>query len=229
MEWFYSILNALRTALVDKFWGEILYPFVPKIVGAIIVFVIGYWVAKIIASLIAEVLKMIKFDKIFDDKGWSDAMKKAEIDVKPSEFFAGIVKWILIILFMVGVADVLGLPEFSKLLSGLVGYLPNVIVAVLIFIATVIITDLLEKIIIVSIGGIKVNYATAVGAFVRWVIWVFAFFAMLMQLGIAEALVFALFQGIIYILVLAFGLSFGLGGKDAAADFIKSIKDKIRK
>ena len=59
--------------------------------------------------------------------------------------------------------------------------------------------------------------------------WVFAFFAILTQLGIAEALVFALFQGIVYILVLAFGLAFGLGGKDAAADFIKSIKDKIRK
>ncbi len=228
MEWLTQLIGILKGAILS-FWQDVLLPFVPKLLGALIIYIIGYWVAKIIASLIAEVLKMLKFDRIFEEKGWADAFKKADIDVKPSEFFAGIIKWILIIIFLVGVAETLGLPKFGELLTGIVNYLPNVIVAALIFVVTVIITDILEKIIVVSIGGMKVSYATAVGEFVRWVIWIFAIFAILIQLGIAEQLVFVLFQGIVYFLVLAMGLSFGLGGKEAAADLVKSVMDKIKK
>lgn len=220
---FQSSANTIGTA-----FGSIL-AFLPQLLIALIVFWIGAWVAGLIGELIARIIKAVKFDKIFESRGWSDAMKKAEIDGSPSDFVGAIVKWVFVIIFLVIVADILKLPGFTEMLNKLVAYLPNVLIAALIFVATVIISDMLEKVVVVSIGGMKVGYATAIGTFVRWVIWVFAIFAILMQLGIAEQLVFALFQSILQFFILALGLAFGLGGKDVAGELLKELKDKIKK
>jgi len=127
------------------------------------------------------------------------------------------------------VADILALPAFSELLNGIIAYLPNVIVAALMFVVTVIITDLIEKVIVISIGGMKVSYVTAVGSIVKWALWVFAIFAIMTQLGIAKDLSLVLFQGIIQFFIISLGLAFGLGGKEVAGEILKGVVEKFKK
>jgi len=114
-----------------------------------------------------------------------------------------------------------------------VGYLPNVVLAVLIFVVAALIADILEKIVVVAVAGSKFPYSEAAGAVVKWAIWIFAIFAILERLipepNIFQFLFNTFIQGIIYMIVIAVGIAFGLGGKDTAADILKDIRKKITK
>lgn len=202
--------------------------FIPVLIGAIVVFVIGWFISVGVGKLITEILKKAKFNQIFEKGGWKTALAKAEIKVDASGFIGAIVKWILVIVFLLAAVEILGLPQFADFLKGVLGYLPNVVVASLIFVVTVIVVDIVEKLVRASVEGIKVGYGQVVSAIVRWSIWVFAILAILHQLGIARPFMEILFTGLVAMLVISLGIAFGLGGKDVAAEILQDLKRKLK-
>jgi hypothetical protein len=221
-DWSILIIQALQSL-----WMGFLN-FVPSLIGAIVVFVIGWIVSVGAGKLVTEILKRIRFNQIFEKGNWDEALAKADIKVDTSAFLGAIVKWVLVIVFLTVAVEILGFSEFAGFLKNVLNYLPNVVVAALIFVVTVIVTDITEKIIRVSVEKIKVGYGRTVSAIVKWSIWTFAILAILAQLGIARAFVETLFTGIVAMLVISSGIAFGLGGKDVAADLLKSARDKFR-
>lgn len=221
-DWSILIIQALQSL-----WQGFL-DFVPLLIGAIIVFVIGWIVSVSAGKIVTEVLKKIKFNQIFEKGNWDEALAKADIKVDTSGFIGSIVKWVLVIVFLTVAVEILGFSEFAGFLKGVLNYLPNVVVAALIFVVTVIVTDIVEKIIRVSVEKIKVGYGRTVSAIIKWSIWTFAVLAILAQLGIARSFVETLFTGIVAMLVIATGIAFGLGGKDVAGDLLKGVRDKFR-
>jgi len=202
--------------------------FIPILIGAIVVFVIGWFISVGVGKLITEILKKAKFDQIFEKGGWKTALAKAEIKVDASGFIGAIVKWILVIVFLLAAVEILGLPQFADFLRGVLGYLPNVVVASLIFVVTVIVVDIVEKLVRASVESIKVGYGQVVSAIVRWSIWIFAILAILHQLGIARPFMEILFTGLVAMLVISLGIAFGLGGKDVAAEILQDLKRKLK-
>jgi len=203
--------------------------FIPLLLGAVIVFLIGWFISCGIGRLVAGILKGVKFNQIFETGSWKDVLAKAEIKVNPAEFIGAIFKWILVIVFLLVAVEILGLEQFSAFLTKVLGYLPNVIVAVLIFVVTVIVADIIEKIVRAGVGGIKVGYSKLAGGIAKWAIWIFAVFAILIQLGVAQSLLLTLFQGLVALVVIAGGIAFGLGGKEVAAELLRDLKEKFRK
>lgn len=222
-----EFVQATTQALAEV-WGKTLV-FLPTLIFAIIIFVVGWFIAIGIGALISQVLTKLKFNKISDKGGWKNALDKAEITVNPSEFIGNIVKWILVVTFLTWSVEVLGSDQFAKFLSGILAYLPNVIVAALIFVVTVIIVDIVEKIVRVAIEKSKVGYSQMASSIVKWAIWIFAILAILEQLGIARAFMQIIFSGIIAVLAISFGLAFGLGGKETASDILNGLKRKLKK
>jgi len=212
---------------LQDFWQGFLV-FIPKLILALIVFIIGWLFSAGIGRLIQEILKRLQLDKISQMKRWSEALEKAEFETKPSEFIGAICKWILIIVFLSIAVEILGLNQFSVFLNKIIAWLPNLLAAVLIFVATVIIAHFAEKLARASFHGAKVSYGRLGGAIVKWAIWIFGIAAILLQLGIAERLILVLFQGFVALIAIAGGLAFGLGGKEVAAELWKDIRDKLR-
>jgi hypothetical protein len=221
-DWSILIIQALQSL-----WQGFL-SFVPLLIGAIIVFVIGWIISVAAGKIITEILKKIRFNQIFEKGNWDEALAKADIKVDASSFIGSIVKWVLVIVFLTAAVEILGFTEFAGFLRGVLNYLPNVVVAALIFVVTVIVADILEKIIRVSVEKIKVGYGGTVSTIVKWSIWTFAILAILAQLGIARSFVETLFTGIVAMLVIAAGIAFGLGGKDVAGDLLKGVRDKFK-
>jgi Ca2+/H+ antiporter len=112
-------------------------------------------------------------------------------------------------------------------LKRIVLWLPNLIVAVAIFVVAIIVADILEKIIRASVKKMELGYGGFFGTLVKGAIYVFAVLAILLQLGVTPQIVNALIFGLIGTISLALGLAFGLGGKDAAAKFIEEIRKKL--
>jgi len=213
---------------LEGFWQGFLI-FIPKLILALIIFIIGWLIASGIGRLIHEVLKRLQLDKLFQVRKWSSALEKADFDSTPSEFIGAIVKWILVIVFLAISVEILGLNQFSLFLTQVVGWFPNLLAAILIFVATVIIAGFSEKLVKAGVHGTKVGYSKLAGAIVKWSVWIFGISAILIQLGIGNQLVTILLQGIVAMLAIAGGLAFGLGGKDVAADIWKGMKDKLQK
>ncbi len=222
-DWFDTTILALK-----NLWQGFI-DFIPNLVGAIIVFLIGWLISIAIGKLIAEILRRIKFDRIFEKGGWKTALEKAEIKVDVSSFVGAIFKWVLLIVFLAAAVEILGFSELTMFLTGeVLPFLPNVIVAVFIFVVAVIIADVLEKIVRTAVEGTRMGSGQIVGVIVKWSIWVFAILTILYQLGIGKVFMADLFRGIVMIIVLAVGLSFGLGGKDVASEILQDLRNKLR-
>ncbi|MEA3295843.1 MAG: hypothetical protein U9Q27_01705 [Patescibacteria group bacterium] len=221
------MFSITTNALQDLWVGFI--GFIPSLLGAIIVFVIGWIIASTIGKIIATALTKLKFNELFNKSDWQRAFEKAKFTVNPSEFLGAIAKWILVIVFLLASADILGLNQFSIFLGTIVNYLPNVFVAALIFIVAVILADIVEKIVVASTEKMEVGYSNLVGTIVKWSIWIFAILAILYQLGVARPMVQTFFAGFITMFAIAFGLAFGLGGKTVAADILEDFRKKFKR
>lgn len=198
--------------------------FIPTLIGAIVIFTIGWFISVGIGKLVAEVLIKIKFNKLFEKTGWKQALEKAELKVNAAEFIGAIVKWVLVIVFLLAAVEILGFVQFAAFLKSILAYLPNVIVAALILVVTVILVDIVEKVVRTAVEGVKVGYGHLVSVMIKWSIWIFAVLAILHQLGIARPFMETLFTGFVAMLVISLGIAFGLGGKDVAAEILQDFK-----
>jgi hypothetical protein len=221
VDWTSITLLALQQA-----WESII-GFLPLLLGAIIIFAIGWIIAIWIGKLVAGILSKLRFDKIFESAGWKDAFDKADIKVTPSDFIGAIVKWILIVVFLIVAADILGWVAFAAILAKLLAWIPNLVVSIAIFIVAVVVADILGKMVKASVKKMGVSLTNFVGTAVKWAIYVFAVFAILLQLGIAASIVNTLVIGFVATLAISFGLAFGLGGKEAAARLIEEARNKL--
>jgi len=220
--WIVITLDSLQ-----QLWQSFLL-FTPRIIGALIVIIIGWFVAMLIGKIVAEILRRIKFDTLFEKGVWKQALTKAEWKIDPSGFIGAIVKWVLFIVFLKAAVEILGLLQFAIFMGDIVKWLPNLVVAAAIFVVAVIVSDYLPKIIRAGAEGVKIRYSNIIETIVKWAIWIFAILAILIQLGIAEELFMTLFTGFVAFLVIAGGLAFGLGGKDTAADILEDLRKKLK-
>ena len=215
------------TVALQSLWQGFL-TFIPTLVGAIVVFLIGWAISVGIGKLIAEILTRIKFNQLFERAGWKEALERAELKVNASEFVGAIVKWVLVIVFLLAAVEILGFVQFADFLKSILAYLPNVIVAALIFVVTVIVVDIVEKVVRAAVEGVRIGYGHLVSAIIKWSIWIFAVLAILHQLGIARSFMEILFTGFVAMLVIALGISFGLGGKEVAGEILQNLKNKLK-
>ena len=221
--WAEITISALQS-LWQVFLGLVL-----KLTGTVVVLIIGWFISVGIGKLIAEVLNRLQFNKLFEKAGWKEALERAEITVNAAEFIGGIIKWIFFIVFLSAGVEVLGLLQFAEFLTRVLAYLPNVIVAVSIFVATVIVVDIVEKVVRTAVERAKIGYGQVVSVIIKWSIWTFAILTILYQLGIARPFMETLFTGFVAMLVISVGLAFGLGGKDVAAEILRDLQKKLRR
>jgi len=153
--------------------------FVPDLIGALVVFIIGWYIAKVIGRVVTKILQQLKLDKIFEQKGWKNILEKADLRISISQFIGEILKWILVIVFLLASVEILGFVQFANFLRDLINWLPNLVIAVAIFVVAVIIADILAKIARAAVEKIKSGFGRVVEMFTKWSVYIFAFLAIL--------------------------------------------------
>jgi hypothetical protein len=156
-------------------------------------------------------------------------LTKADIKTDFVGLIGVLVEWLIILVFFLAVVEILGLSVVSVVLAGVLGYIPNVVAAALIFAAGYIVAGLADGLVRGALVSIDHDAAKPVGRLARWVILVVAFFAAVDQLQIARGLIQTFFQGLTYTLVLVVGLSVGLGAKDLVSRVLNDWYEKISK
>jgi hypothetical protein len=212
---FEVMLESLRSFLSQ------LGGYLPRVIGALLVLLIGWIVARWVRTGTTKLLKSIKFDEAAQKSGIDEALKTGGIAMSMSGVVSGLVYWLVMLIALLAAVDSLGLAVASEVLNRVVLYIPNVVVAVLILIFGALFGNLIRGIVATYLAGAKVSGAPVISAIAQYSILVFAVSAALVQLGIGRELITSAFQIAFGATCAALALAFGLGGRDWAARTIE--------
>lgn len=211
-------------SLQNLWWGVVNY--LPNLIGALVVLIIGLIVAAGLGALVEKILEAVRLDTFLEKIGLNPIFERAGMRIRAAYFFGKLVYWFIIIAFLVAITDSLQLYALSAFLSSVLNYLPNVIAAVLIMLAALILAHFLRKLVTASVMSAKLHSGPFLGTVTYWAIAVFGFLTALTQLNIAAQIIQTIITGFIAMLALAGGLAFGLGGKDYANHLLNRLKDR---
>ncbi len=218
--------NVVQSSFTDLWLTVVQY--LPAILAAVIIFVIGWIVGVVLYRVVVQIVKALRVDDALKAAGLESAAREAGFNLDIGRFLATLVKWFVVIVFLVAALDVLGLNRVTIFLQQVVLlYLPQVIVAVLILILAAFVAEVVKSLVAGSARAAGAHAANLAGTVAKWAIWLFAVLAALNQLGVATEFVQTLFTGLVVALALAFGLAFGLGGKEAASRTIERVRSEI--
>ncbi len=195
--------------------------FLPNLIVGILILLIGIVIASFVKQLVIKVLEALHVDNYLKQY----PIAPGDAGFSWVEILAEIVRWFVIVLFLILMADVWQLPQFAVLLNTFLFYLPNVFVAAVIAIVGLVFAKLASDVTDASTKGISKDVSRTVSSTVRIAITIFVILAVFNQLGVAQDLVRILFTGFVAMFALAGGIAFGLGGKD----FAKSLLDKLQR
>lgn len=218
--------NVLSASFQNLWWGVI--SFIPNVLVAVIIFIFGWLIGSVLSRWVAQIIRALKIDSALESIGTGDLVSRAGFRLDTGRFLGELVKWFVVVAFLVASAEVLGLHQVTEFLRGIVlGYLPNVVIAALILILAAIIGEAMQKFVTGSAKAAGMPSAALAGGIARWAVWLFGFIAALLQLQVAVVLLQTLFTGLVAMLALAGGLAFGLGGRDAAARYLDKLRHDI--
>ncbi len=218
-----DIGSTLTTSFNDAFYAVI--NFFPKFLAGAIIFLIGVIIASILKQVVLSLFKALKIESFLKKYGVPE-MKE---EFTWSNILSEIVRWFVIIVFLIPTADVWGLPRIITVLNEFLNYLPNVFVAAIIAMVGFVFARLSHDVVLASAKGVDNQTATAIASVTRWAINVFVVLAVLSQLGVATDLIKILFTGLVAMLAIAGGIAFGLGGQNTAKDVIEGVRKKLNK
>jgi small-conductance mechanosensitive channel len=208
------MIEFLRSGL-DAFFA-----FIPQLIGAIVILVVGYIGAKILQAVVARVLKAVGFDGWMERGGIKQFFDRAQTRETPATVLGKLVFWFVFIITITMAADAMGIQQVSQVLAQLIAYIPSIIAAILILILAALLANFLSGI----VRGTTDNDILANIA--RYAIIVYAVFAALTELGIAVQLTAPTFLILLGAVALAAAIAFGWGGRDVAKDLIERYYDR---
>ena len=199
-------MDEFRTGLGDA-WASVA-TFLPKLVGFLLILLIGYFIAKAIAKIIDKVLERVGFDRAVERGGVGRALAKSKYD--PSSLLAKIAFYALMLFVLQLAFGLFGDNPISDLIAGVIAYLPNLFVAILVIVIGAAIAAAVKEIVEASLGGLSYGRGLAIGA--SALVLTVAVFAALDQLNVAENIVVGLFYALLAIVVGSAIVAVGGGG-----------------
>src|SRR5687768_12970367 len=200
--------------------------FIPNLLGFLLILLIGYVIAKIVAGVVRKVLEKVGVDQKVQQSDANRYVDAVLPGARPSGGIARLVFWLIFVFFLVTAIGALQIPTATNFMNQVLAFLPNVIVAILIFVVAALLSGAVA-------GGVaKVMGDTTTGkvvaAVVPALIMVIAMFMILEQLQIAPEIVRIAFAAVMFAIALALALAFGLGGRDVAARLLEDAYSKGR-
>ena len=220
------------TTVVTGAWNAFatkITAFLPALIGAIVIFVAGWIIARLVKLGVERLLKLVRFDMATEKTGVQEFLKKGEIVKVPSEIIGSLVYWFVMILVIIASLDALGLPIVSELLDKIFVYIPNVVAAIIVLVLGLLLGNLLSAVVRTAASNAGLKNADGLGQLSLYAIVFFSGAIALIQLGIGEEIVTAAFGIAFGATALALALAFGLGGREMAAEYLRQwLEEKMK-
>jgi hypothetical protein len=217
--------DAIRASLAGAF--GMMFSAIPRVLGFIIILLVGWLLASLVARAVVAILRTIKFNDIAERTGVAGFVRKMG-DADPSALVANLLKWLIRIVVLLVAFDALGLSGVSELLRQLLLWIPNLIVAIVILVLAGIGARALGNVVRGASAEAGFDNPETLANVARTAVWAFAVIIAVNQVGIATNLINIIVMGAVAGLALAGGLAFGLGGRDLAGRVLENWYGKAR-
>jgi hypothetical protein len=211
--------DALMASLSSAF--TLFFSAVPRILGFVLIIIIGWIIASLIEKALAALLRTVHFDGFAARAGLAGFIEKTGTRRDASGTIALIAKWFVRLLTLMIAFDALGLPAVSDVLRQLMLWLPNLVVALVVLVIGGIAASALSQVVRGAATKGELGNPELLARIAKSAVWVFAIVVAINQIGIAASLVNILFTGFIGAIAIALGLAFGLGGRETAASMVR--------
>lgn len=211
-----SVLNQLAT-------------FIPNLLGALLVLVIGWLAGSWLKFLVSKILGAVKLNSLIAGTVVDSFLKKAEIGGKVEDILGNTVRWLTIFIFFIAAINILGLSTVSQVLNNILSYMPKVFSAAIVLLAGVLLAGLVESLVKGAVGSVAVSVSRFLGKLASWIVMIFATLAAISELGIAANFINTLITGTIAMLSLGLGLALGLGSKDLVKEILTEWYGGVKK
>ncbi len=205
-------------AVLQGFAGALatFFAFLPRLLGAIIIGIIGLIVGRVVGGVVTKLLRTVGFDRIADRAEITPFLRNAGVTMDAAALVGGIAKWFIYIIFLQVGANTLGFDQLTVILNQILGFLPRIVVALVILLIGALVGNILSSVVRGSVATTRLGNANVLANVARYGVIAFAVVAALSQLDIAPAIVNTLWTALIGGTVAALALAFGLGMRDAA-------------
>ncbi len=210
-DWSAGFITGLTAGLAHLFGA------IPNIIGALLLLVIGWIVAGIVGNLFVKLCRAVHVDTVSTRVGAAGFLEQTGSKLKASDILGEVVKWVIRLVFIEMAAEQLGMPQVSQIINQILGFVPNIIVAVIILGVGAFLGKLLGGIVHGAVSEARLGNAGLLSRLTYGAVMAFAIIAALNELNVAPVVVNTLYIGLVAALALALGLAFGLGGRDTAA------------
>ncbi|BDE07946.1 hypothetical protein WPS_32220 [Vulcanimicrobium alpinum] len=210
-DWTAGLITGL-TAGLSHFFAAI-----PNILGALILLIIGWVIAGIVGGLVTKLAQGVHVDTVGNRVGVNNFLEKSGSKLKASNVIGEIVKWVVRLVFIEMAAEQLGMPQISIIINQILGFIPNILVAMVILGVGAFLGQLLGAIVRGAASEAMVGNSGLLAKLTSGAVMAFAIIAALNELNVAPVVVNTLYIGLVSALALALGLAFGLGGRETAA------------
>lgn len=201
---------------------ENIFNMVPNILTAIIIFIVGYFISKLVARGLRKALEKVKIDRLGDKLNEIDLVSKANAEIKLSSLFSKAIYYFLLMFFLVASAEALNMPAVSDVFKGIFNFFPKAITALLIIILGLLFAEFMRKILETTMKSLGISSAALIANFIFYFLFVNIFILALSQAEINTDFLSQNLSLIIGGIVAAFAIAYGLASKDVVANYVAS-------
>lgn len=212
--WSDLLFNSLQT-FTHKFMGVI-----PNILGAFIILILGWFFAKIMAKGINRLLELMKFDLIAQKIGTTKLFEKANIEKKPSQLVSTFFYYILLLMVIISASDALGWTAVSREISKLLSYLPNLLIAIVVFIVGVYIATFMRDLIRGATASLGIGIGKIISILVFYLLVIIVSLTSLEQAGVDTSIITSNLLMILGAILIAAAISYGFASKDILSNIL---------
>lgn len=224
MNWMTVVVADPVKAMLIKIWS-----YIPTLMGAIVILIVGWLIAKLIEAVVTRVLKAVKLDMASDKAGLTNILAQGDIKLTLSELLGAIIYWLVILVVVATALNALNLTIAAALISRLVEYVPNILAAIFVLVLGSFLGNFVGTIVRTTARNAGIERAKLLSEIANMIIVIFAVIIAIEQLNIATALIALAVNVILASIGLAIALAFGLGCKDLAAKAMSDFMNKVKK
>jgi hypothetical protein len=214
----FNLGNTIKGSLTGTF--NSIGDFLPTLLSAVVLLIIGWIIAKIVKGVLSRVLKAVKFNDLADKVGVNGFLAKGGMKHRASSLVATLGYWIVMFTTLVTFFNTLGLEVVSDLLTDVIKYIPNIIIGCLLLVVGMYLAEFVSGLVVGALKGGGYDNAEMVGRISYGAVMFFAIAIVLEQLGIGGDIVNTVVTVIMSGAGLALALAFGLGGREWAGNLI---------
>lgn len=218
----FNSVGVLITSIISSMFSGLI-AYLPQFFAGLIILLVGLITASLLKHAVLVFFRLLRVERWLEE---AKVAKEKDVKVWPG-IFAELVRWSVVILFLVPAAETWGISQIASVLNQLLVFLPNVFVAVIVSLVGVVVANITHDVVKHGSKGLGSSSANVLANFARYALLFFTGLIVLNQLGVASDLVRILFTGIVAMVAIAGGLAFGLGGQELAKEILREIQRRL--